>query len=159
MIQPIASVTPNSQATSAQALVSGVQSVVRARRIERPVSPAATTRAVPSRRTALLDEPAPIISPSAIGLITTPASIALYPCANCRYCVSAKIPPSRAKKATLTAAVPTLKRALRKKPRSSIGSRRCGSHQRNQPSSATLAARSPSTRPDVQPCSGASMIA
>ena len=42
-----------------------------------PVSPAATTRAVPSRPTSLLEEPAPIISPSAIGLITAPALIAL----------------------------------------------------------------------------------
>jgi hypothetical protein len=32
---------------------------------------------VPSRATALLDEPAPIISPSAIGVMIAPASIAL----------------------------------------------------------------------------------
>ena len=50
------------------------------------------------------------------------------------------MPPSRAKNATLTAAVPTLKRALRKKPRSSIGSATRRSHHRKAPSSATDAA-------------------
>ena len=69
------------------------------------------------------------------------------------------MPPSRAKKATLTAAVPTLKRALRKKPRSSIGSATRRSHHRNAPSSATDAPSSPRIGPDVQPRSGASMIA
>ena len=69
------------------------------------------------------------------------------------------MPPSRAKNATLTAAVPTLKRALRKKPRSSIGSATRRSHHRKAPSSATDAPSSPRIGPDVQPRSGASMIA
>ena len=75
--QPMARARPKNQATSTSAFVSGSQSVVNASRMARPVSPAATTRAVPTRPTALLDEPAPIISPSAIGLMIAPASIAL----------------------------------------------------------------------------------
>ena len=39
--------------------------------------PTATTLESPSRSRALLDEPAPIISPSASGLMIAPASIAL----------------------------------------------------------------------------------
>jgi hypothetical protein len=54
--------------------------------------------------------------------------------------------------------VPTLKRALRKKPRSSIGSAVRRSHQKNAASSATLAPSEPSDKPLSQPCSGASMI-
>ena len=75
--QPIASASPKNQAASSSAFVLGSQNVVTARRSARPLRPAATTREVPSRRTALLDEPAPIISPSAIGLMIAPASIAL----------------------------------------------------------------------------------
>src|SRR5918992_1564621 len=77
MIQPIETARPKNQAIKVSAPVCGSQNVVSARRIARPVRPAATTFAVPSRLTALLDEPAPIINPSAIGLITAPASIAL----------------------------------------------------------------------------------
>ena len=44
MTQPIARARPKNQATSAKAPVSGSQSVVSARRIARPVRPAATTR-------------------------------------------------------------------------------------------------------------------
>ena len=157
--QPIARVSPKNQAASVKAPVSGFHSIVSARASAKPVRPIATTRVTPSRFTALLDEPAPIISPSAIGLMTAPASIALYPWANCKYWVSAKIPPSSAKNATLTAAVPTLKLALRKKPRSSIGSAMRRSHQMKLPSRTTLAANEPTTRPLDQPCSGASMIA
>ena len=78
------------------------------RTIARPESPAVTTGPIPIRSTALPDEPAPMISPSASGVITAPASMAEYPWANCRYWVSAKMPPSREKNATLTASVPTL---------------------------------------------------
>ena len=67
MIQPIDRARPKNQATSASALVAGSKNVVSASRIARPLSPAATTRVIPSRRTALLDEPAPIINPSASG--------------------------------------------------------------------------------------------
>ena len=77
MTQPIARASPKNQAASASAPVCGSQSVVSASMIARPVRPAATTREMPSRSTALLDEPAPIINPSAIGLMTAPASIAL----------------------------------------------------------------------------------
>ena len=77
MTQPMASVAPKNQAISVKVPVSGPQSVVSANATARPASPAATTLAVPRCLTALLDEPAPIISPSAIGLMTTPASIAL----------------------------------------------------------------------------------
>jgi hypothetical protein len=59
----------------------------------------------------------------------------------------------------LTAAVPTLKLALRKKPRSSIGSAVRRSHKKKPPSSTTLAARDPRVMALDQPCSGASMIA
>src|SRR5215204_4725870 len=72
MTQPIARVSPKNHGTSVSALVCGSQKMVVASRSARPISPAATTRAVPSRRTTLLDEPAPIIRPSAIGLITAP---------------------------------------------------------------------------------------
>jgi hypothetical protein len=41
-----------------------------------PVRPAATTRAVPSRSTARLDDPAPMTRPSASGDMIAPASIA-----------------------------------------------------------------------------------
>src|SRR5262245_26548478 len=87
--QPIAIVSPKNQAASVTALVSGAQDMVTARTSARPVRPIEITRAVPSRRTALLDEPAPSISPSAIGLMSAPASIALYPWTNCRYWVRA----------------------------------------------------------------------
>ena len=45
--------------------------------IARPARPTATTRDAPRRSAALLDEPAPSIRPSAIGLMIAPASIAL----------------------------------------------------------------------------------
>ncbi len=159
MTQPIASARAKNHPTSTTAVVSGSKSAVSANRIASPPRPAATTREVPSRPTALLDDPAPIINPSAIGLMTAPASIALKPCANCRYWVRAKIPPSRTKNATLTAAVPTLKLALRKKPRSSIGSSIRRSQDRKAPSNTTDAASKPTISPDDQPCEGASMIA
>ena len=124
-----------------------------------PASPADTTGAVPTRWATLFDEPAPTISPSVIGLMIAPAWMALKPCANCRYWVRANAPPSSAKNATPMAAVPTLKRALRKNPRSSIGSAMRDSHTRNPASSATLAASTPRKEPESQPSSGASMIA
>src|SRR5688572_20582110 len=77
MIQPIARARPKNQATSVTAPVSDSQGTVSAKRSARPVRPAATTREVPRCPTALLDEPAPSINPSAIGLMTAPASIAL----------------------------------------------------------------------------------
>src|SRR4029450_4129798 len=75
--QPMASVKTKNQATSTSALVLGSQRIVSASMSATPNSPAATTREVPSRATALLDEPAPSISPRAIGAMTAPASIAL----------------------------------------------------------------------------------
>jgi hypothetical protein len=75
--QPIARVKPKNQVVSTNALVLGSQSVVTPSKSATPNRPAATTREVPSRATALLDEPAPIISPSAIGVMIAPASIAL----------------------------------------------------------------------------------
>ncbi len=77
--QPIESASPKNQAASTSAPVFDSQSIVSAKRSASPARPAVTTRAVPSRCTALLDEPAPSISPSAIGLMIAPASIALYP--------------------------------------------------------------------------------
>src|SRR4051812_37165303 len=64
--QPIASARPKNQKPNATAPVCGFQSVVSASTIARPLKPTATTREVPRRSTALLDEPAPIIKPSAI---------------------------------------------------------------------------------------------
>src|SRR5215216_5929260 len=74
--QPIATVSPKNHARRAGEPVFGLQSTAEPSKIARAISPAPTTRAVPSRRTALLDEPAPTINPSAIGLIRAPASIA-----------------------------------------------------------------------------------
>ena len=75
--QPLSELMPALHAAYPGALVLGSQSMVSARTSPRPVRPTATTRAVPSRRTALLEEPAPIIRPSARGLMIAPASIAL----------------------------------------------------------------------------------
>jgi hypothetical protein len=77
MTQPVASVRPKNQATSQGALVPVSHSVVNASMPATPARPAATTREVSRRATALLDEPAPSISPSAIELMIEPASIAL----------------------------------------------------------------------------------
>ena len=77
MTQPIASARPKNQRASVSAPVCGSQNVVSASMVARPVRPTATTRETPSCSAALLDEPAPIISPSAIGLMIAPASIAL----------------------------------------------------------------------------------
>src|SRR5690349_1245601 len=77
MTQPMARVTPRNQATSQSTLVFGPQSSVNASGRAVQARPAATTRAVPRRRTALLDVAAPTISPSVIGLITAPALMAL----------------------------------------------------------------------------------
>src|SRR5687767_560715 len=77
MTQPIERASPKNQKTNPSVPVSDPQNEVSARSTARPVRPAATTRDVPSRFTALLEEPAPIINPRASGLMTAPASIAL----------------------------------------------------------------------------------
>lgn len=159
MTQPMDSAKAKNQASSQPTEVVVSHSSVRARRVETPTRPTLTTRAAPRRETARLDEPAPITSPSAIGDMIAPASIALYPCANCRYCVRAKIPPSSAKKATLTASVPTLKPALRKKLRSSIGSAVRRSHHRKRERSTAETPNRLRVRPLSQPSLGASITA
>src|SRR5918996_6423881 len=68
IVQPIDSASRKNQPSSTIALVDGSHSTVLARSTPTPVSPAATTGAVPSRSTARLDDPAPITSPSASGL-------------------------------------------------------------------------------------------
>src|SRR5919107_141659 len=76
MIQPIDRASPKNHATSPRVLVSGSKNAVRDRRTERPVGPPARRRAEPSQTTPFPAGPAPIISPSAIGLMTAPALIA-----------------------------------------------------------------------------------
>src|SRR3954462_12405736 len=69
MTQPIARARPKNQRASVTAPVCDSQRVVSASMTARPLRPRATPLETPSRSAALLEEPAPIISPSAIGLM------------------------------------------------------------------------------------------
>ena len=71
--QPSASASPKNQSTSSMALVSGLQSVDqrRAGSASRAETGRRRREDVPRRAAALLDEPAPSIRPSAIGLMTS----------------------------------------------------------------------------------------
>ena len=87
-----------------------------------------------------LDAPEPMTRPSASGSIAAPASSALKPCANCRYCVKAKTEPIIAKKTSPTPTDATVKLGLAKKLSGSIGA----THLRSQATKAaprTAAAR------------------
>src|SRR3954447_17397121 len=77
MIQPIARAAPKNQSASVMGPVCGSHREVMASMRANPMSPAATTLLTPMRSAALLEEPAPIISPGASGLMIAPASIAL----------------------------------------------------------------------------------
>src|SRR4051812_12467045 len=69
MTQPIARARPKNQSASVTAPVFVPQKLVSASITERLIRPTATPLDAPSRSVALLDEPAPIISPSASGLM------------------------------------------------------------------------------------------
>src|SRR3954462_8614233 len=77
MTHPIARARPKNQRGSVGAPVCGSHKGVSASMTEGPIRPTATTLEMPSRSAALLEEPAPIMSPSAIGLLIAPASLAL----------------------------------------------------------------------------------
>ena len=74
--QPMERARKKTHGSSARRLVSASHRSVVASTTARPVSPAATTGPIPTRSTALLDEPAPMIRPSASGDMTAPASMA-----------------------------------------------------------------------------------
>src|SRR4029450_10251362 len=87
----------------------------------RPISPAATTRLVPTFSAALVERVAPSISPNAIGTIAAPASRGEEPFANCRNWGGTKVGAESENEAKLIDAEPMLNRGLRKRLRSSIG--------------------------------------
>ena len=85
--------------------------------------------ALPSRR---LDAPEPMTRPSASGSIAAPASSALKPCANWRYCVKAKTEPIIAKKTSPTPTDATVKRGSRKNAERQHRRRRRGAPTRRR---------------------------
>ena len=121
--------------------------------------PPATTRLVPNLATRRLLLVALSISPSASGTIVAPAWSALYPSANCRNCVSAKIAAISEKKMIEIASEPMLKRGLRKYARFSIGDATRRSQAMNPAVSSAAATRPAITAVLVQPRDGASITA
>ena len=89
----------------------------------------------------------------------TPACRGVYPSTNCRYCVYVKTDPSRAMNVSVTAALAALKRGFLKKPKSSIGCLQCSSHHANAPSSTAAITNAVTVTGEVQPLTGASMMA
>ena len=93
--------------------------------------PVTTTRFVPNHCTALDDSGAMTISANANGSVRSPASNALYPSTNCRYCVARKMKPNRAKNTSVTFTLAAVNRGLAKNRTSSIGSSMRRSHHTN----------------------------
>ena len=75
------------------------------------------------------------------------------------YCVTRNSEPNSAKNVSVTAALAAENRGLRKKPRFSIGCAWRDSHRMNAPSVEAAMTKAVSVRADIQPASGASMIA
>jgi len=157
--KPIERASPNVTRQSSGAAMSGVHARLVLRTAATPNRPPAMTRVRPMRPARWFDAPEPITRPRASGSIAVPASSALYPIANCRYCVKAKTDPINAKKTRPMPADATVNRGSRKNVSGSIGAAALRSHATNAVPSNAAAPKQPRTSGSLQPRGVASMIA
>ena len=122
-------------------------------------SPRVTTTRAPNRvvNAALIGENT--MMPIAIGMNRTPVSRALRPWTPWRYWLRKKSAPIRLKKASVTDRLAAVKRGLRNRRTSSIGSATRRSHQTKVTSVTAETANAVRTKGLAHPFSGISMIA
>ncbi len=98
------------------------------------------------------------IRPAAIGSTLTAAISALSPRTSCRYCISTKIRPKKAKNCNMIDREPAANAGRVNSRGSSNGADVRSSHSTNPTSSTSPTPRPPRVVSRIQPCSGASMI-